>query len=93
MTDEPQSTEAELMALETGLLPYDGSDEPSCIKCGAGHMKVHYHPVVIMSMGDEKTPCAELLIQRLMSTAVTEHLCVRCLRCGYGWATETADAE
>lgn len=92
MSDE-QSTDAELETMETGLQPcITDSDEVSCEKCGAGHVKVMYHPMVLIHLGGEESPCAELLRRQILSGEVTEHLCVRCVRCGYGWATETADA-
>lgn len=85
----------EPLTLESmGLREYDLRDEErSCPKCGANHMQVTYHPQVVLTLGEGQSfPCGAWVLSGILSESITQHLCLLCLRCGYGYPTKTADA-
>lgn len=83
--DEP------LVHLEMGLKNFQ--EEIFCPKCHGDIVRVTLHENILQTIGGEGShPCAEWLNKGLLTATVTEHLCLRCQRCGYGWPTKTADA-
>lgn len=93
--DEEQASSG-LVTLEMGLREFDlNSEERSCPKCGYGQMQVVFHPNVIFTLGETPEgsfPCGTWVMAGILSDQTTQHLCLRCLRCGYGYPTKTADA-
>lgn len=87
----------DVLTLESlGLRPYDlDSEERACPKCGFGNMQVVYHPNVILTVGETvegSFPCGAWVMAGILSDQTTQHLCLRCMRCNYGYPTKTADA-
>jgi hypothetical protein len=66
--------------------------EMQCPKCHGTALSVTYHDHVVMGFGEELYPCQEWVQAGLLTQSVTQHLCLRCLRCRYGLPTKTADA-
>lgn len=90
MTDpQDENASEEIPEIPSGLRPF--MHEPICPKCASTGVRVVYHPMIIMSLGDGQYPCACWLSAGLLSSEVSQHLCLRCSRCGYGWPSETAD--
>lgn len=84
-------SDPELVHLEMGLREY--SSGAICVKCGSDHPRVTYHSHIVMTLGtDTEWPCAAWVRSGLLTGSVTEHLCIRCLRCNYGFPCKTADA-
>lgn len=95
MSDQNEQPEEEPLTLESmGLRDYDlHSEERLCPKCGFGQMQVVYHSRVVLTVGEgQGFPCGSWVLSGILSDTVTQHLCLRCLRCGYGYPTKTADA-
>lgn len=82
----------ELVVLELDLKDTPGPETP-CPKCGSEMPKITFHPFILISMGEEEWPCAAWAREGLLTAPVTEHLCVRCNRCGYGYPAKTADSS
>jgi hypothetical protein len=87
-TSEPESPDS-LLSVELGLRPFQ--HETLCPKCSSTGIRAVYHPVILVTVGAGQYPCGEWLLAGTLTDDVTAHLCLRCLRCGYGWPTETAD--
>lgn len=79
---------------DMGLRDYDLHDEDrACPKCGFGQMQVIYHSRVVITVGEgQGFPCGAWVLSGILSDQTTGHLCLRCVRCGYGYPTKTADA-
>lgn len=78
---------------ESGLLRFPENEEDlSCDKCGGNAIRVVYHATVQVTMGEREQTCGRALLNGELKYPITEHLCLRCQRCGYEWMTETADA-
>lgn len=94
MSDENEVPEEPLTLESMGLRDYDLRDEErACPKCGANHMQVIYHPRIVITLGEgQGFPCGSWVLSGILSDSVTQHLCLHCLRCGYGYPTKTADA-
>jgi len=90
---EPQEGEI-LSPADMGLRDYDLHDEDrACPKCGFSQMQVIYHARVVITVGEgQDFPCGAWVLAGILSEHTTQHLCQRCLRCGYGYPTKTADA-
>jgi hypothetical protein len=67
-------------------------DEVHCTKCGSMHMSVEYHEMIVFALSGHSTPCQEWTQKGLLGGAVGEHLCLRCVRCGYGYPSKTQDS-
>lgn len=89
-TEEDPEEGRELVELEMGLREYEG--ETQCPKCGSTTVQVVFHPTVVVAMGDELFACQEWIMEGLLTPNTSQHLCMRCLRCRYGWPTKTRDA-
>lgn len=63
--------------------------EPVCPKCRFAGIRTHWHAFIILG---GNYPCEEWFGLPQEEREVQEHLCLRCQRCGYAWATRTADA-
>lgn len=81
---------SEDLFLEMGLREYQ--PEIQCPKCGSSTVQVSFHPTVLMSFGDEIFACQEWIMEGLLTPNTGQHLCLRCVRCRYGWPTKTRDA-
>lgn len=89
--EEPE----EALTLDSmGLREFDlSSEERQCPKCGFGQMRVAYHPRIVLVPGiEQEFPCGAWVISGILSDTVTQHLCLQCVRCGYGYPTKTGDA-
>jgi hypothetical protein len=91
MSDENEQDQ-ELIVLDLGLRDTPGPETP-CPKCSAELPRITFHAFVIISMGEEEWPCAAWTREGMLTGPVTEHLCVRCQRCGYGYPAKTADSS
>lgn len=78
-----------LIHIEFGLQPF--TPEPMCPKCRSEGVQVTYHSLVIMNVGQGEYPCGSWYRSKILTGEVSEHLCLRCMRCHYGWPTKTAD--
>jgi len=87
--DEPALTLADM-----GLRDYDlNNEDRACPKCGFSQMQVIYHSRVVITVGEgQGFPCGAWVLSGILSDQTTQHLCLRCVRCGYGYPTKTADA-
>lgn len=88
--DEAPDETAEFVEWEMGLREYE--PEIQCPKCGSATVQVTFHPTVVMAYGDELFACQEWITEGLLTSNTGQHLCIRCLRCRYGWPTKTRDA-
>lgn len=89
--DSEEAEEApELVVLEMGLP--DCPTDIQCPKCRGTTVEVIYHEHVLVSMDGPEWPCAAWVRSGILTPNITEHLCLRCLRCRYGYPTKTADA-
>jgi predicted nucleic-acid-binding Zn-ribbon protein len=86
--DEPEEP-GDGGALQFGLRPFQ--HESMCPKCGSTGIRAVYHPCVVLTLGDGQFPCASWMLSGILTPEVSQHLCLRCARCGYGWPTKTAD--
>jgi hypothetical protein len=75
-----------------GLLPFMEGESLRCPKCSAVGSQVNYHEMIILTVSDDKFPCQEWVEKNLLGGTITEHLCVRCQRCRYGFPMRTADS-
>lgn len=75
---------------EAGLRPF--RHESLCLKCAFTGIRVVYHFTIVVSLGHGQSPCAAWLLAEVLPPDTGPHLCMQCLRCGYGWVTKTADA-
>lgn len=82
----------ELVFLEMGLRSTPGPETP-CPKCTAELPRIAYHSHILIVIGEDEWPCAEWVRTGLITSSVTEHLCIRCQRCGYGYPAKTADSS
>lgn len=87
--EEGVAESLELVHIEFGLQPY--RTEQACPKCAYNGLKVTYHSLLVMNVGAQQFPCGSWYRSGILTGDVSEHLCIRCLRCGYGWPTQTAD--
>jgi hypothetical protein len=78
-----------LIHIEIGLQRFQ--PEPCCPKCSSFAIQAIFHPLIVMSVGVGQHPCSAWYGQGILTGNVSEHLCLRCTRCGYGWPTHTAD--
>jgi hypothetical protein len=74
------------MTQVAGLRAYDPA-EP-CPKCLNEEIGVTFHKSQIYDKIDHSLPCAQLSVG-----SIGEHLCLKCLRCGYAWIRAAADAK
>lgn len=82
----------ELVIVEMGLRNFPGPETP-CPKCTSEMPKIVFHPYVVISMDEAEHPCAQWAREGLLTSPITEHICVRCNRCGYGYPAKTADSS
>lgn len=90
--DEQAEQPEEQLFVELGLREFQ--QEVSCPKCNTAQYQMVFHPNIILTVGDTAEgdfPCGQWVRQGLLTPIVTQHLCVRCLRCGYGFPMKTAD--
>jgi hypothetical protein len=85
--DPPERVE--LVVLEMGLQEFQ--EHMRCPKCFMEGIQVEWHPNLMIGC-DPETPCGIWVQAGLLTPSTTEHLCLRCNRCRYGWPTKTADA-
>ena len=77
-----------------GLRAFDlHSEERQCPKCQFAQMRVAYHPRIVITVGEAQSfPCGAWALSGILSESVTQHLCLQCMRFGYGYPTKTSDA-
>lgn len=68
------------------LRPYDPA--LACRKCLNEEVGVTWHARQIIDSGLDPAPCA-----REQVGSIGEHLCLRCMRCGYSWLAAPADGQ
>ncbi len=91
--EEPQEEQA-LTLDSMGLREFDLHDEErQCPKCRYAQMRVVYHARIVLTPGTgQEFPCGSWVLSGILADSVTQHLCLQCARCGYGYPTKTSDA-
>lgn len=76
-----------------GLTAFRTGEALQCPKCESpsSAMTMVFHEMAVLSM-EAKAPCQEWIEKNLLGGVISEHLCVRCSRCGYGFPMRTADS-
>lgn len=87
-----EEAEAPLTLASMGLLPFRTGDALTCPKCSFTGLKRTFHEMIVISMDENKYPCQEWVEKNLLGGTISEHLCVRCSGCNYGFPMKTADA-
>lgn len=93
MSESNEEPEEPLTLDSMGLREFDlHSEERQCPKCRYAQMRVVYHARIVLVPGiQQEFPCGAWVLSGILSDSVTQHLCLQCMRCGYGYPTRTGD--